>query len=37
MIKEIDEQKLNSYLQFIMVLYENNMEYFYMNDLKLLI
>lgn len=34
---EIDEFKLNGYLQFIMVLYQNYEEYFYHNDLKLLI
>ena len=35
--KEIDEYKLNGYLQFIMVLYQNYDDYFYQNDLKLLI
>ena len=37
LFSEIDEEQLNSYLKFISIIYENNYEYFYTNDLKLLI
>lgn len=34
---ETDEEKLNSYLKFLLILYENSEEYFYASDIKVLI
>ena len=34
---EIDEEKINMYLKFVLVLYENTSEYFYSADMKVLI
>ena len=34
---ETDEEKINSYLKFVLILYENSDEYFYSSDAKVLI